>query len=71
MEGDAPRQSHTTFGIVERSSDGGFILKAFKQKLFVDGFLQEVIARLGHHALGESLREKVHAKCGANHHWHE
>jgi hypothetical protein len=45
MEGDAPRQSHTTFGIVERSSDGGFILKAFKQKLFVDGLsylLQEI-----------------------------
>ena len=45
MEGDAPRQSHTTFGIVERSSDGGYILKAYKQKLFVDGLsylLQEI-----------------------------
>ena len=47
------------------------IPKKEAQKLFVDGFLQEVIARLGHDALGESLREKVHAKCGANHHWAE
>jgi Fe-S cluster assembly protein SufD len=39
------------------------------QKLFVDGFLQEVIARLGHEALGDALREKVHAKCDSNHHW--
>ena len=45
MEGDAPRQCHTTFGIVERASDGGFLLKAYKQKLFVDGLsylLQEI-----------------------------
>jgi hypothetical protein len=45
IEGDAPRQCHTTFGIFERSSDGGFLLKAFKQKLFVDGLsylLQEI-----------------------------
>jgi Fe-S cluster assembly protein SufD len=39
------------------------------QKLFVDGFLQEVIARLGHEALGDALRERVHAKCDSNHHW--
>jgi hypothetical protein len=45
MEGDTPRQCHTTFGVVERASDGGFLLKAYKQKLFVDGLsylLQEI-----------------------------
>jgi len=44
-EGDLPRQCHTTFGVIERSADGGFLLKAFKQKLFVDGLsylLQEI-----------------------------
>jgi len=37
--------SHMTFGVVERSVDGGFSLKALKQKQMVDGLcylLQEI-----------------------------
>lgn len=40
-----PRQSHTTIAVVDRHSDGTYILKALKQKLFVDGLcflLQEI-----------------------------
>lgn len=43
-EGDVPRQSQATIGVVEKHSDG-FILKALKQKLFVHGLcylLQEI-----------------------------
>lgn len=39
------RQSHTTIATVEKTTDGTFILKALKQKLFVDGLcylLQEI-----------------------------
>lgn len=39
------RQSHTTVATVEKSTDGTYILKALKQKLFVDGLcylLQEI-----------------------------
>ncbi|KAF5271935.1 hypothetical protein FQA39_LY07952 [Lamprigera yunnana] len=39
------RQSHTTVATIEKSADGGYILKALKQKLFVDGLcylLQEI-----------------------------
>ncbi|XP_050440500.1 E3 ubiquitin-protein ligase MGRN1 isoform X2 [Adelges cooleyi] len=39
------RQSHTTIAVVEQYSDGSYILKALKQKLFVDGLcylLQEI-----------------------------
>lgn len=39
------RQSHTTISVVEQYSDGSYILKALKQKLFVDGLcylLQEI-----------------------------
>ncbi|VVC96621.1 unnamed protein product [Leptidea sinapis] len=39
------RQSHTTIAIVEKHSDGMYVLKALKQKLFVDGLcylLQEI-----------------------------
>jgi len=44
-EGDEPRQSHLTIGVVEKHTDGHFILKSLKQKLFVDGLsylLQEI-----------------------------
>lgn len=40
-----PRQSHTTIAVVDRHSDGTYVLKALKQKLFVDGLcylLQEI-----------------------------
>ncbi|MPC12101.1 RING finger protein 157 [Portunus trituberculatus] len=43
-EGEEPRQSHATFAVVEKHSDG-FALKPLKQKLFVDGLsylLQEI-----------------------------
>ncbi|XP_069180631.1 probable E3 ubiquitin-protein ligase MGRN1 isoform X4 [Procambarus clarkii] len=43
-EGEDPRQSHVTFAMVERHSDG-YALKPLKQKLFVDGLsylLQEI-----------------------------
>ncbi|CAH0382842.1 unnamed protein product [Bemisia tabaci] len=39
------RQSHTTIAVVEHHSDGTYVLKALKQKLFVDGLcylLQEI-----------------------------
>lgn len=39
------RQSHTTIAVIEQYSDGSYILKALKQKLFVDGLcylLQEI-----------------------------
>ncbi|XP_046399678.1 E3 ubiquitin ligase Rnf157 isoform X2 [Ischnura elegans] len=39
------RQSHATIAVVERHSDGSYVLKALKQKLFVDGLcylLQEI-----------------------------
>ncbi|XP_066965179.1 probable E3 ubiquitin-protein ligase MGRN1 isoform X2 [Macrobrachium rosenbergii] len=43
-EGEDPPQSHATFAVVEKHSDG-FALKPLKQKLFVDGLsylLQEI-----------------------------
>ncbi|KAL7307725.1 hypothetical protein TKK_0000400 [Trichogramma kaykai] len=42
---DEPKQSHTTIAIVEKHSDGSYVLKALKQKLYVDGLcylLQEI-----------------------------
>lgn len=42
---DEPKQSHTTVAIVEKHSDGSFVLKALKQKIYVDGLcylLQEI-----------------------------
>lgn len=39
------RQSHTTIATVEKITDGTYVLKALKQKLFVDGLcylLQEI-----------------------------
>ncbi|CAH2086857.1 unnamed protein product [Euphydryas editha] len=42
---DEIRQSHTTIAIVEKHLDGTYVLKALKQKLFVDGLcylLQEI-----------------------------
>lgn len=45
LDGDSPHQSHTTLAAIERSSDGSYMLKALKQKLFVDGLsylLQEI-----------------------------
>lgn len=44
-EGEEPRQSHLTIGVVEKQTDGQWALKAIKQKLFVDGLcylLQEI-----------------------------
>lgn len=42
---DEPRQSHTTIAAVDKTADGTYMLKALKQKLFVDGLcylLQEI-----------------------------
>ncbi|XP_072943431.1 E3 ubiquitin-protein ligase MGRN1 isoform X2 [Epargyreus clarus] len=39
------RQSHTTIAVIEKHTDGTYVLKALKQKLFVDGLcylLQEI-----------------------------
>ncbi|XP_072378518.1 E3 ubiquitin-protein ligase MGRN1 [Diabrotica undecimpunctata] len=44
-EGPEMRQSHTTIATVEKITDGTYLLKALKQKLFVDGLcylLQEI-----------------------------
>lgn len=40
-----PHQSHTTVAVVDCHSDGSYVLKALKQKLYVDGLcylLQEI-----------------------------
>ena len=45
LDGDTPKQSHTTIASIERASDGSYVLKNIKQKLFVDGLsylLQEI-----------------------------
>ncbi|XP_021960253.1 E3 ubiquitin-protein ligase MGRN1 isoform X2 [Folsomia candida] len=45
LEGDEPRQSHTTTATVDKYSDGSYSIKPLKQKLFVDGLvylLQEI-----------------------------
>ncbi|XP_015607438.1 E3 ubiquitin ligase Rnf157 isoform X2 [Cephus cinctus] len=34
---EEPKQSHTTIAVVEKHSDGSYVLKALKQKLYVDG----------------------------------
>lgn len=42
---DEPKQSHTTIAVLEKHSDGSYVLKALKQKLYVDGLcylLQEI-----------------------------
>ncbi|EFN66991.1 RING finger protein 157 [Camponotus floridanus] len=42
---DDPKQSHTTIAVVEKHSDGTYVLKALKQKIYVDGLcylLQEI-----------------------------
>ncbi|XP_043283116.1 E3 ubiquitin ligase RNF157 [Venturia canescens] len=42
---EEPKQSHTTIAVVEKQTDGSFLLKALKQKLYVDGLcylLQEI-----------------------------
>ncbi|KAH0953474.1 hypothetical protein HN011_008653 [Eciton burchellii] len=42
---DDSKQSHTTIAVVEKHSDGTYVLKALKQKLYVDGLcylLQEI-----------------------------
>lgn len=39
------KQSHTSIAVVERHSDGSYVLKALKQRLYVDGLcylLQEI-----------------------------
>lgn len=39
------RQSHTTIAVVDHHTDGTYVLKALKQKLYVDGLcylLQEI-----------------------------
>lgn len=39
------KQSHTTIAVIERHSDGTYVMKALKQKIFVDGLcylLQEI-----------------------------
>jgi hypothetical protein len=39
------KQSHTSIAVVERHSDGTYVLKALKQRLYVDGLcylLQEI-----------------------------
>ncbi|KAL1132335.1 hypothetical protein AAG570_010291 [Ranatra chinensis] len=42
---DETRQSHTCIAVVERHTDGSYVIKALKQKIFVDGLcylLQEI-----------------------------
>ena len=45
LDGDSPRQAHTTVASFERNHEGAYVLKNIKQKLFVDGLsylLQEI-----------------------------
>lgn len=37
LEGDDPKQSHSLIATIERNHDKGYLLKPFKQKLFIDG----------------------------------
>lgn len=37
LEGDDPKQSHSLIAVIERNHDKGYMLKPFKQKLFIDG----------------------------------
>jgi len=75
-EGEEPRQAHLTIGVVERHSDGQYVLKALKQKLYVDGLcylLQEIygienkVVEGGYpgytDALGEDEVEDTGAEC--------
>jgi hypothetical protein len=41
LEGDSnPPQAHITVGIIERyNSDGSYVIKGLKQKIFVDGLV--------------------------------
>ena len=45
LDGDSPRQAHTTVASFERTHEGAYVLKNIKQKLYVDGLsylLQEI-----------------------------
>lgn len=45
LEGDHPRQSHATLGLIDKYSDSSVTIKGIKQKLFIDGLsylLQEI-----------------------------
>ena len=45
LDQNTTRQSHTTICVIDQNSDGGFVLRALKQKIFVDGLcylLQEI-----------------------------
>jgi len=60
-EGEEPRQSHVTIGVIDKHSDGTYALKTMKQKLYVDGLcylLQEIygVERKGE---GEAIDEEI------------
>jgi hypothetical protein len=70
-EGEEPRQAHLTIGLVKRHSDGHYVLKALKQKLYVDGLcylLQDNKVVEGGYpgysdALGDDEVEDTGAEC--------
>jgi len=67
-EGDEPRQSHVTIGVIEKHSDGIYALKTLKQKLFVDGLcylIQEIygVERKGCDEMIEDEMDDTGAEC--------
>ena len=71
-EGDEPRQSHLTIAVVEKQNDQHYVIKAIKQKLFVDGLcylLQEIygienkVSDSGHYSGDDDDVEDTGAEC--------
>jgi len=67
-EGEEPRQSHVTIGVIEKHSDGSYALKTLKQKLFVDGLcylIQEIygVERKGADEVMDDEIDDTGAEC--------
>lgn len=58
---DDPKQCHTTIAVVEKHSDGTYVLKALKQKLFVDGlcYLQQEMYGIENKNTENKVQEKI------------
>ncbi len=72
LEGDTPRQSHSTLGLIDRYSDSSYVVKGLKQKLFVDGLcylLQEIyglenkVSDTRHQSLADDEVDDSGAEC--------
>ena len=63
LDGENPRQSHTTVAVVDMTLDGsGFILKPLKQKLYVDGLsylLQEIYGLENKYTVSQVKKKEI------------